>query len=51
MITTNRMVKTDYNGANLAKEDIKINGENLLSANFSTRLKFICRSRTNGNSY
>ena len=38
-ITTNRVAKTDYSGGSaLAKEDIKINGENMLSANFSTDL-------------
>ena len=36
-ITTNRVAKTNYTSA-LAKEDIKINGENMLSADFSTNL-------------
>jgi len=38
MITTNRMVKTNYNAANLAKTDIKINGENMLSADYTVDL-------------
>ena len=39
-ITTNRLVKSglDYSSGALAKEDIKINGENALSANYSTNL-------------
>ena len=37
-ITSNRVVKTDYNSANLAKTDIKINGENMLSANYTVDL-------------
>ena len=37
-ITSNRVAKTDYNSANLAKTDIKINGENMLSANYTVDL-------------
>ena len=36
-ITTNRVAKTNYTSG-LAKEDIKINGENMLSADFDTNL-------------
>ena len=36
-ITTNRVAKTNYTSA-LAKTDIKINGENMLSADYSTNL-------------
>ena len=39
-ITTNRVAKTNYTSA-LAKEDIKINGENMLSADFSTNLSAV----------
>ena len=39
-ITTNRLVKSglDYNSNNLAKTDIKINGENFLTDDYSTNL-------------
>ena len=39
-LTSNRLVKSglDYSSNNLAKEDIKINGENALSANYTTDL-------------
>jgi flagellin len=37
-ITTNRMVKTNYSTGTIAKTDIKINGENFLTDDFSTNL-------------